>query len=399
MGQDRSHIALLALGTAVPRYRYQQAALCGWVADALDMPPALRRWIRQLYQLSRIETRYSCLPDASMPPAEARFTPGRSLADSPTTAERMAIYQHEATALGTLAAQHALAECANDTHASAADTADTVTHLIVVSCTGFFAPGLDQAIANQLNLRPSLERTLVGFMGCAAAFNGLRLAAQIVRAQPSARVLVVCVEICSIHMQPGNNRIDLITNSLFADGAAACLIGAPSLDGRDRFLFDDFYSELVPETAQEMVWRIGDHGFTLHLSPDIPRRLGEVAPRALAALLAGRAMPRAWAIHPGGRAIVDRLAELFELAPEQVAPTFDVLRRYGNMSSPTILFVLAELRERLRRAADDEAVSAVAIAFGPGLVVEMAHLTYLPSTQSQSPLVEMESALSDVYVA
>ena len=399
MGQDRSDVALLALGTAVPRYRYQQTALCDWMADALDMSSALRRWMRQLYQLSGIETRHTSLPDLGMSPAEARFTPGRMPADTPTTAERMAIYQREATALGSLAAQRALAEYADTTGALAADIADTVTHLVVVSCTGFFAPGLDQAIAKQLNLRPSLARTLVGFMGCAAAFNGLRLAAEIVRAQPSARVLVVCVEICSIHMQSGSSRIDLITGSLFADGAAACVIGAPPEDSCERFLFDDFYSELVPDTAQEMVWQIGDHGFTLHLSPDIPRHLGEVAPRALAALLAGRSMPRAWAIHPGGRAIVDRLAELFELTPEQVAPTFDVLRRYGNMSSPTILFVLAELRERLRRAADDEALSTVAIAFGPGLIVETAHLTYLPSKLAQSHRVNLESALSDVYVA
>jgi predicted naringenin-chalcone synthase len=399
MGQDRSHVALLALGTAVPRYRYQQAALYDWMAEALDMSPALRRWTRQLYHLSGIETRYSCLPDAGMPPAEARVAPRPNPAETPTTAERMAIYQREASALGTLAAQRALAEYADTIDATADDIADTVTHLIAVSCTGFFAPGLDQVIARQLNLPPALGRTLVGFMGCAAAFNGLRLADQIVRAQPSARVLVVCVEICSIHMHSGSSRIDLITDSLFADGAAACLIGAPPLDGHDHFVIDDFYSELVPDTAHEMVWRIGDHGFTLHLSPDIPRRLGEVAPRALAALLAGRAMPRAWAIHPGGRAIVDRLAELFELAPEQVAPTFDVLRHYGNMSSPTILFVLAELRERLRRAAGDEALSTVAIAFGPGLVVETAHLTYLPSTLAQGHVAELESALSDVYVA
>jgi len=399
MGQDRSHVGLLALGTAVPGYRYQQTALCDWMADALEMKPPMRRWMRQLYQLSGIETRYTCLPDLSMPPAEARFTPGRTPAATPTTAERMEIYQREATALGTLAAQRALAEYADATKTAVAAIADTVTHLIVVSCTGFFAPGLDQAIAKELNLRSSLGRTLVGFMGCAAAFNGVRLAAQIVRAQPSARVLVVCVEICSIHMQSGSSRIDLITGSLFADGAAACLIGAPPEDGRERFLFDDFYSELAPDTAEEMVWRIGDHGFTLHLSPDIPRRLGEIAPRALAALLAGRGMPRAWAIHPGGRAIVDRLVELFELAPEQVAPTFEVLRRYGNMSSPTILFVLAELREQLRRTARDEAVSAAAIAFCPGLIVEMAHLSYLPSQLSFGHLAKLESVLSDAYVA
>jgi predicted naringenin-chalcone synthase len=127
-----------------------------------------------------------------------------------------------------------------------------------------------------------------------------------------------------------------------------------------------------------MVWQVGDRGFTLHLAPDIPQRLGEVAPRALATLLGERSWPQLWAIHPGGRAIVDRLAELFNLAPAQVASSLSVLRRYGNMSSPTILFVLDELRQRLRQERPDEPTAGVAMAFGPGLVVEMARIAYVP---------------------
>jgi predicted naringenin-chalcone synthase len=398
MVQDRPQVALLALGTAVPSHRFQQTALGRWMADSLGMQPALSRWIRRLYDLSGIETRYSCLPDPAAPPSMSRFAPGHPPADTPTTSERMAIYQREATAIGTAAAYRALAEYGAG--ALVAEVAATVTHLIVVSCTGFFAPGLDQAIANRLNFRPTVERTLVGFMGCAAAFNALRLADQIVRAQPSARVLVVCVELCSLHIQSGNNRIDLIVASLFADGAAACLVGAPPMDGRDYVLLDSFYSEVVPDTDQEMVWRIGDHGFTLHLSPDIPRRLGEVAPRALASLLDGRAMPRAWAIHPGGRAIVDRLAELFDLAPEQTEPSLAVLRQYGNMSSSTILFVLRELRERLRCDPTGDTVGGVAMAFGPGLVVEMAHLTYVPRPEvALRRTIDAEMEPSGAYAA
>jgi predicted naringenin-chalcone synthase len=389
--------ALLSIGRAVPGYKFDQAALGGWMAESFGDQPALRRWLKRLYELSGIETRYSCLPDPNLSPSQSRFAPGRNLADTPTTAERMAIYQREAVALGTAAAYRTLADY--DESVQVALVADTVTHLIVVSCTGFFAPGLDLAIARQLNLRPTVARTMVGFMGCAAAFNALRLASQIAAGQPAARVLVVCVELCSLHIQSGNDRIDLVVGSLFADGAAACLVGAAAPERRDIFLLNSFYSELVPDTDQEMVWQIGDHGFALHLSPDIPRRLGDSAPQALATLLDGQPAPRFWAIHPGGRAIVDRLAELFTLAPEHVAPSLTVLRQYGNMSSPTILFVLDEVRERMRHESASEAVTGVAMAFGPGLVIEMAHLSYLPPVaQPIQPLADHRIRINE-YVA
>jgi predicted naringenin-chalcone synthase len=373
MLHHEARAALLSLGTAVPHYQIEQTAFTHWVAESFGNRPALNRMIRRLFEVSGIDTRYSCVPDFSGPFAQARFSIGGASKATASTAERMEIYRHEATALGAAAAQRALA----DHSPEQAFDATAITHLIVVSCTGFFAPGLDQAIANALGLRPTIERSLIGFMGCAAAFNGLRLARQIVCGQPDALVLVVCVELGTLHMQPENSRTNLVAASLFGDGAAACLVGTPRSDGHDCFQIDGFYSELVPDTTEEMAWSIGNHGFILHLSPDIPRHLGEVAPRALATLLDGRPTPRFWAIHPGGPAIVDRLAELFLLAPEHVAASLAVLRQYGNMSSPTILFVLDELRGQLRRAGGDT-VPGVAMAFGPGLVVEMAHVTYMP---------------------
>src|SRR5690242_11313981 len=303
---NEARAALLSLGTAVPPHQIQQVAFSRWVAESFGNQPALTRMIRRLFDVSGIDMRYSCVPDFSGPFAQSRFSLDGPLERAPTTAARMEIYRHQATALGALAAQRALAD---HTPGQAFD-ATAITHLIVVSCTGFFAPGLDQAIAKGLGLRPTIERSLVGFMGCAAAFNGLRLARQIVCGQPDALVLVVCVELGSLHMHPENSRTNLVAASLFGDGAAACLVGAPRSDGHDCFEIDRFYTELVPDTTEEMVWSIGNHGFILHLSPDIPRHLGNVAPRALTALLDGRPAPHFWAIHPGGRAIVDRLAEL-----------------------------------------------------------------------------------------
>jgi len=383
--------AILSIGTAVPPHQISQSDVCTWVSDSLEASPAQRRWIKRLYTLSGIETRHSCLPDAAVLIPHSRFAPGRPLAETPTTADRMAIYQQEAVKIGVAAAERAL------TTPQLPNAAASVTHLIVVSCTGFFAPGLDLAIARRLGLRPTVQRTLVGFMGCAAAFNGLRLAAQIVDGQLDALVLVVCVELCTLHLQPDSDRNALTVASLFADGAAACLVGATGSNG-DLLRLNRLHTQVLPDTEDAMAWQIGDHGFVMHLSSDVPRHVGTLAQSALATLLDGQPTPTFWAIHPGGRAIVDRLTELLQLAPAQVAASYNVLRRYGNMSSPTILFVLRELLDQLRTAACP--VSGIAAAFGPGLVTEMAHLTYVPPVGAR-PIAVQQPQLTEVprYVA
>ena len=266
-------------------------------------------------------------------------------------------------------------------HVKPADVAASITHLITVSCTGFFAPGLDFGIAQSLNLSPTVARQHIGFMGCSAAFNGLRAARDIARSQPEARVLVVCVELSSLHMQPSIERDLLVAASLFADGASAALVGQRAPGQPGLFDLDGFHSQIKPDTADEMVWQIGNHGFSLRLSPRIPDHLAAIAPDVLTGLFEGEERPAFWAIHPGGRAIVDRLVDIYELGTKEIASTYDILRRYGNMSSATILFVLDDLHCRLRTGAltldDAESNSAqagVAMAFGPGLVVEMARL-------------------------
>jgi predicted naringenin-chalcone synthase len=378
MRPDQPTPAILGLGTAVPPHRVAQSHLSEWLAGALADQPALARWLRSLYRLSGIETRYSCLPDASMSPADSRFVPTRLPEEAPTTAERMAIYEREAPAVGAAAAQRALADLGGDEPGALEAAAASVTHLIAVSCTGFFAPGLDLALGARLGLRPGVERMLVGFMGCSAAFTGMRLAAQIVCARPEARVLVVCAELCSIHAQPELDRTNLTVTSLFADGAAACLIGADTDGAHERFELDRFFTAYAPEAADAMSWRIGDHGFRMTLSPQVPRLVGRMAPGAVDGLLAGGPRPRLWAIHPGGPSIVDQVVESLALTEEQAAPSRAVLRGFGNMSSPTILFVLNELRERLRAERPSGPEAAIAMAFGPGLVAELGLMTYVP---------------------
>lgn len=374
-------IALLALGTAVPPYRVTQEAAVEWMARSFAGQPALGRWLRNLYANSGIETRHACVPDFIRPPELSRLAPGLNPADMLTTAERMLIYERESVRVGVAAARQALARYGQATDQGYPTVAKTVTHLIVVSCTGFFAPGLDIAIARQLDLAPTVERSLIGFMGCAAAFNGLRAAAQVVRGNPSARVLVVCVELCSLHVQPGADRENLISGSLFADGASACLVGEAAPGQGDLFEVEDFFTSIKPGTRSEMVWQIGNHGFVLRLSPRIPEHLAEAAPEAVGQLFGQGASPRFWAIHPGGRAIVDRLAKIFCLPPEQVAASRSVLRRFGNLSSATMFFVLNEIRQKLgHEGSGADRIEGVAMAFGPGLVIEMARLAYVPPT-------------------
>jgi predicted naringenin-chalcone synthase len=264
-----------------------------------------------------------------------------------------------------------------------AEIAASVTHLVAVSCTGLFAPGLDFALARQLQLPPTIRRTLVGFMGCAAAFNGLRMAAEIVQGQPQARVLVVSVELCSLHNQPSEDYDYLVGASIFSDGAAACLVGCPAPGDGDYYRLEEFYTGVEPNTQDEMAWNIRDHGFALRLSPRVPEHLGVAAPAAMQRVFGNR-QPRFWAIHPGGRAIVDKLVDIFNLPGTAVHATREVLRQYGNMSSATILFVLDHLRRELQvldsslQGAPAGPLTGIAMAFGPGLVVEMSRITYVP---------------------
>jgi predicted naringenin-chalcone synthase len=367
--------AILGFGCATPAYQASQSAVAQWMSASFADRPAVGRLLRSLYAGSGVETRHSCIDDYLHPPECSRYAPGRPLEQVATTAERMAIYEREAPSLAIMAAERALLHLAKGGATSLTTAACSITHLIVVSCTGFFAPGVDLAIARHLNLRPTLERTTIGFMGCAAAFNGLRTAAHIVRGRPSARVLVVCVELCSLHVQPSAEREHLIAGSLFADGAAACVVGMVAGHAGPVYLLEDFYSQVKPDAESAMVWQIGNHGFALRLSPQVPKHLAEIAPAALQQLCPPRDV-QFWAIHPGGPAIVDRLAEVFDLSPEQVAVSRLILRRYGNLSSATILFVLAELGNQLQQR--NQTQLGVAMAFGPGLVIEMARLRFLP---------------------
>jgi predicted naringenin-chalcone synthase len=216
-------------------------------------------------------------------------------------------------------------------------------------------------------------------MGCYAAFPALRMAAQFCRANPRANVLVLCLELCSLHIQLGAREDQLLANALFADGAAAALVSArPSAAGRQAFSLERFASALVPEGEADMAWSVGDHGFDIALSSYVPKLLGANIAGVVDGLLAEDGHARSdidsWAVHPGGRAILDQIERSLALSPEQLAPSRRVLRDFGNISSATILFVLRDL---LLTPTDEER-RICSMAFGPGLTVELALLRQLP---------------------
>jgi predicted naringenin-chalcone synthase len=331
-----------------------------------------RRLVRALYKKSGIDQRHSVILNFDDDGRNAFF---QRRADGhliePGTAERNRRYSEVAKPLAVELARKAIANC------PAIET-DQITHVITVSCTGFCNPGPDYQVVVDLGLSPATQRYHLGFMGCYAAFPALRMAQQFCRADPCAVVLVICLELCSLHLQLSGGEDSLLANSLFADGAAAALVSArPLKSGQRGYRLGEFRASLIPSGEHDMAWTIGDRGFDIALSSYVPKIIGANICDTVAPLLQTANLSRdqigTWAIHPGGKAIVDKVAASLELAPWQVEPSRQILRAYGNMSSATVLFVL---QQALERATDTEE-DVCAMAFGPGLTVEMALLQIL----------------------
>jgi predicted naringenin-chalcone synthase len=243
------------------------------------------------------------------------------------------------------------------------DRARSITHLIVTCCTGFSAPGLDLQIAARFGLNPSVERTMVGFMGCYAAISALKLARHIVRSEPLAQVLVVSLELCTLHLQETDDIEKALTFLVFGDGCAAALITAEP----KGLSLDAFHAELAPGSSEQITWNIRDQGFDMFLSGQVPASIGHALAAGRERILGGAnaADIDLWAVHPGGRTVLDAVEGAFALPPQALAASREVLRRFGNMSSATVLFVLKALME-----APMAGTRGCAMAFGPGLTAE-----------------------------
>ncbi len=271
----------------------------------------------------------------------------------PSTGERMARFEPEARALASQAIE-AL---------TLGTERRTITHLIVASCTGFAAPGLDFHVMRDAGLRDSVERTVIGFMGCFAAVNALKLARHIVRSEPAARVLVVNLELCSLHLQEQWQLEKMLSFLIFADGASAALVSASP----EGLALGKFRAEVIPDTEGLITWHIRDSGFDMHLSGQVPGSIRNYLRQQGSALLGhchATTIPN-WAVHAGGRSILDAVQQSLSLAPEALRHSREVLREFGNMSSATLMFVL----QRILGDANAEG-EGIALAFGPGLTIE-----------------------------
>jgi predicted naringenin-chalcone synthase len=372
---------ILGLGTATPPRSIRQddaARLAQRLVPPTSGadPDAAARTLAALYRRSGIQTRASVLLDAPTPgaddalPEQTFFPPAAAPTDrGPGTAARMARYAAEAPLLAERAARAALTE-------SGLAPAN-VTHLVTASCTGFSAPGLDASLIAALGLRPTTLRTHVGFMGCHGAINALRVAKAFSDADPAARVLVACVELCSLHFHYTAEPDRMVANALFADGAAAAVVsGSAPASSAPRPRVSASSSCLIPDSADAMTWSIGDHGFEMTLSPRVPDLIARHLAPWLRAWLDSQGLALtdvgAWAIHPGGPRVISAVVDALGLPPTAAAPSRDVLAHHGNMSSPTVLFIVDHLR---RAAAPNPLPPTALLAFGPGLVAEAALLT------------------------
>lgn len=310
--------------------------------------------VDRMLKRSGVERRYSVLeplPEGRNEDAldvEGHFAFG----SFPSTGARMRLYDREAARLAEEAVRGLEGVAVEET-----------THLIVTSCTGFAAPGVDLQLLHRLGLPLTTQRTLVGFMGCYAAISALRLARSIVLAEPEAKVLVVSVELCTLHIQETDDIEAILSFSIFGDGCAAAFVSAEPRGLR----LDGFGTAVMPAAQDLITWQVGDVGFDMRLSGEVPAALGEGLPGAVDELVRGG--PRTvdlWAIHPGGRSVLDAAERSLKLPEDALEPSRTVLREYGNMSSPSILFVLAEMMRR----DPGSGARGLAMAFGPGLTAE-----------------------------
>lgn len=380
---------LRSLQTIVPETVLVQEQVRDVFAQQPDLGRLAQRIVTTSFNVSGIDTRHTVIDELSMDsdvtdPVFFDRRTGMLLA--PGTKARNDFYTREATVLFVEAARRAIDA---DPDLRPAD----VTHVITVSCTGFHAPGPEYEIVRALGLSDAVQRFHFGFMGCYASMPALRAASQFCAADENAVVLVVSVELCTLHLRTSENPDTIVASSLFADGAAAGIVTARDLPSPIAGLrLDRFHTAIAPEGEKDMAWTIGDTGFEMILSTAVPQIIGETIIGALGPLYraeedlgeafeaggVGEAVQH-WAIHPGGRSILDKVQERLHLSDAQLYPAREVLRQNGNMSSATVLFILKRILEEEGARAGDR-VSAM--AFGPGLTAESAMMTVVAPPRS-----------------
>ncbi|SMD35372.1 Predicted naringenin-chalcone synthase [Reichenbachiella faecimaris] len=354
---------ITAIGTANPANRYSQEDLAQFMCDHLTSNPADHKKVKVLYRATGIQNRYSILDDYKKKLGTFTFYSNQSdLQPFPSTQKRMSIYKEKALPL----AISAITDCLGNDHPFS-----TFTHLITVSCTGMYAPGLDVDLIKALNLSSDIRRNSLNFMGCYAAMNAIGMAKEICDNHKKSKVLIVSVELCSLHLQKDQTEDNLLAHSLFADGAAALVVSGEQPLHNSGLEVIHSASQLFINGQSDMAWQIGDFGFQMALTTYVPKiiegGIKQLTSKMLAQIDQSLADIDAFAIHPGGKKILEAIENQLGITKEQNLAAYEVLKNHGNMSSPTVLFVLKQVWSELKSQPNKKILS---FAFGPGLTLE-----------------------------
>ncbi len=350
-------VCISAIGTATPAFSQPQSKVYELISDRLNLSKLEKRILKSFYRDSGIDHRYSVLEDFIK--INDHF---------PSTQTRMQIYKENALNLALSAIEQCLILSPNF-------DLQHITHLITVSCTGMYAPGLDIEIAQKLKLSSSIQRTCINFMGCYGVFNALKMATHICKADANAKVLIISVEMCTLHFQNNFTQDNIIASTIFSDGAGALLIESQS--DTLGFQLNHFYCDLMPKSEKEMTWEIGDQGFDIRLSSYVPELIENGIAAFTQKLLLQKTLELNnvdyYAIHPGGKKILEACETALNITTEDNRFSYETLRQYGNMSSATVIFVLKKIWEQVKK--NDHHKKILSCAFGPGLTLESMLLT------------------------
>lgn len=355
---------ITGIGTANPSFRFSQSAIADFMLRTMKLKNGDGRRLKAIFKASGIDYRHSVLEDYGRAGDFKFFSKIADAEIFPSTADRLRVFNKEALGLSAAAVENMM------TKLSGFDLKE-VTHVIIVCCTGMYAPGLDIDLVKHLKLSTTVQRTAINFMGCYAAFNALKVADAFCTSDPNAKVLIVCTELCSLHFQPEGTDDNLLANALFGDGSAAVLVEATADKGL-KLKLESFHNDLSEEGEQDMAWTIGNMGFEMRLSAYVPEIIrGGIA--ALTQSLLAKISKKLsdvhhFAIHPGGKKILEVIEGELGITKDQNQYAYHVLKQYGNMSSPTVLFVLKEIVSNLTNRNANEHI--LSFAFGPGLTLE-----------------------------
>jgi len=354
---------LIDIVTASPPFKVSQSYAASELKKRMGGTSAISRMIDMAANQSGIDHRFFVIKDGEENSSEKFFTKDGNYV-SPDTKSRMTEYEKWSILL-TKQAVKELAEKNNIDFGS-------IDRIITITCTGFFAPGLDYELIKEFNISPSVKRTNIGFMGCAASLVGVNSVWEAMKQQGNENILMVSVELCSLHLQTEPTRDNILANMIFADGVAAAYFSKTNISNEKKLEIQFAESFLFQDSAKFMGWKIGNNGFEMMLSSELPKIiLNSAAPKAKEILTQKGidiSQIKHWALHPGGRAILDSLQNGLALSDEQLKPSREVLKNFGNLSSVSILFVLKNILENSQLNKDDY---LCAIAFGPGLTMEL----------------------------